>query len=160
MEKDFGGWHYLKTNLQGRENGPYFSEREIWLCSVGLNLGHEEDGKGDRFLRPVIIFKKFTSDLFWGIPLTSSGRKGPFHYQFGFKGRTSTAVLSQVRALDRRRLLRRSGIMPEKEFFEMGKNFAKLVPKNETPLGRGVSRGAEAHCASIITEPEYPSNFF
>ncbi len=84
MEKDFGKWHILKTDLQRREGGPFFAKREIWICSVGLNLGHEEDGKGDRFLRPVVIFKKFTSDLFWGIPLTSSDKSGPSHYQFNF----------------------------------------------------------------------------
>ena len=160
MEKDFTNWHELKTNLQKWESGPYFSEREIWLCSVGLNLGHEEDGKGDRFLRPVIIFKKFTPDVFWAIPLTSSKNTGLYYYQFNLKNRNETAILFQIRLLDRRRLLRRMAIMPEEDFFKMTEAFNGLTPKIEIPPEGGISRGAEAQCDSSVADPEQLSNIF
>jgi len=158
VEKDFAIWHELKTNLQKWESGPYFSEREIWLCSVGLNLGHEEDGKGDRFLRPVVIFRKFTPDVFWAIPLTSSKKTGAYYYQFDFKSRSETALLFQIRLLDRRRLLRRMTIMSEEEFFKMTDAFSGLLPKIETPPEGGVSRGAEAQCDSSVPKAGELSN--
>ena len=150
MEKDFRAWHALKTELQNNPYRRFFAEREIWICSIGLNIGHEEDGKNERFLRPVVVFKKISSDEFWGIPLTSSERKEPFRYCFEFNGKTTTAILSQIRLLDGKRLLRRSGMMSEKAFFEMAKEFKRLIPQNEIPPEGGISRGAEAHGDSSL----------
>lgn len=151
MEKDFTEWHILKTQLQKMEEYPFFHEREMWLCSMGLNLGHEEDGKGHRFLRPVVVFKKFNASLFWGIPLGSTPRIGSYYYQFSFKGKVETALLLQMRTFDRRRLLRRMGIMEEGKFLEMEGKIAKLFLNRNPSRGRGVSRGAEAQSNFSLT---------
>jgi hypothetical protein len=45
MQKDFPGWHYHKERLHAQHHTPTFQEREIWWCSVGVNIGHEMDGK-------------------------------------------------------------------------------------------------------------------
>ena len=125
---------------------------------MGLNLGHEEDGKGNKFLRPVIVLKKFNADLFWGIPLTSHVRTGSYYSRFDFKGRSGAVVLFQMRLLDRKRLLRRMGTMPEDKFYEMAEKLAGLLPKIETPLGeRGFSE-AEAKSNSSIAELGKTSN--
>jgi mRNA interferase MazF len=47
---------------------PLFKERDIWWVSIGVNVGFEEDGKHEKFLRPVLILKKFNKELFLGIP--------------------------------------------------------------------------------------------
>ncbi len=147
MEKDFIEWHHLKTRLQRRERGLFFAERQIWICSVGLNIGHEEDGRGEQFLRPVIIFKKFTSALFWGIPLTTSKRRGRFGYGFFLKGRSMIALLDQMRVFDGKRILRRSAVMPEKEFFEMGDLISGLIAKKTAPLSKeGCLGGPKSNC--------------
>jgi hypothetical protein len=49
MQKDFPGWHRQKAQLHAQHQTPTFQEREIWWCSVGVNIGHEMDGK--RFRR-------------------------------------------------------------------------------------------------------------
>jgi len=47
----------FKNQITKNRQNSLFYEREIWFCSVGMNLGHEEDGKQDQFLRPIIILK-------------------------------------------------------------------------------------------------------
>jgi mRNA-degrading endonuclease toxin of MazEF toxin-antitoxin module len=116
MEKDFAKWHELKTKLQARNKEVYFRERDIWFCSIGINLGHEEDGKHEQFLRPVIIFKKFDDDTFWGIPLTSRPSTGVRYFQIFFNGRISTAMLSQMRIFDKKRFIRKVGEVSEVDF--------------------------------------------
>ena len=43
--KDFQNWHSLKTKLESLEKDELFREREIWWCSIGENIGFEQDGK-------------------------------------------------------------------------------------------------------------------
>jgi mRNA-degrading endonuclease toxin of MazEF toxin-antitoxin module len=45
MEKDFWKWHSLKSEIEKQIPSPLFYEREIWWCSVGANVGAEEDGE-------------------------------------------------------------------------------------------------------------------
>ena len=71
MEK-FDKWNDIKKQISTYENRPNFSEREIWYCNLGLNIGDEQNGKGDKFLRPVVVFRKFNKKLFWAIPLTKN----------------------------------------------------------------------------------------
>src|SRR6266446_7685513 len=59
MQKDFPGWHRQKAQLHAQHQTPTFQEREIWWCSVGVNVGHEMDGKNQFYNRPVLIVRKF-----------------------------------------------------------------------------------------------------
>ena len=69
MVKDFERWHKQKSWIDGfKDRPPFFHEREIWFCSVGLNIGHEQDGSGKRYLRPVIVIKKLGRKTFMGLP--------------------------------------------------------------------------------------------
>ncbi len=54
MQKDFPGWHRQKEQLHAQHQTPTFQEREIWWCSVGMNIGHEMDGKNQFYNRPVL----------------------------------------------------------------------------------------------------------
>lgn len=67
-------------------------------------MGFEQDGRGVQFLRPVIVLKKFNKELFWGIPLTKNEKVGKYYKSFLLKGNTSTAILSQFRLIDAKRL--------------------------------------------------------
>jgi len=128
MEKDFVKWHHLKEKLQKRNNQFTFDGGEIWLCALGLNLGHEEDGKGDVFLRPIIILRKINSDTFWAIPLTSQEKIGNYYYSFEFEGKQNIAILAQIKLLDRKRLWRKKGIMTQEQFRTMIEMFKALIP--------------------------------
>jgi mRNA interferase MazF len=140
-EKDFTDWHVLKTALQRTDKKLFFRERDIWLCSLGLNLGREEDGKQERFLRPMIVLRKFTTDLFWAIPLTTKRKFGSYYYQLNVNGKDVSAMVYQMRVLDRRRILRRVWRLPIAQFNEIKNMAVRLLLKNGTPSQEGVPRG-------------------
>jgi mRNA interferase MazF len=111
MDKDFNKWSLLKIHLNKRsirdERG-YIRigcyPREIWMCSVGINIGSEEDGKNERYSRPVLVLKVFNPDMFWGIPLTSKRHESKFYQPIVWNCKTSWAILSQLRIFSPKRL--------------------------------------------------------
>ena len=83
MPKDFDKWNTQKKKVHGRAEQILFHEREIWWCSLGINIGVETDGKNDNFERPILVLKKFNKDMVWVVPITS--RKGPVKYYYPIK---------------------------------------------------------------------------
>ena len=59
MQKDFDSWAEVKKKIHEKGFNSYFKERDVWWCRLGVNIGDEEDGKGNSFLRPVLVIKKF-----------------------------------------------------------------------------------------------------
>lgn len=52
-------WAKLKFRIHAsNEINFYFKEREIWWCLLGMNVGHEQDGKNENFESPVSVLKK------------------------------------------------------------------------------------------------------
>ncbi len=124
MEKDFDTWNGKKKMVHQDETARLFNEREIWWCSLGVNIGYEEDGKHEQFERPVLILKKFSKHVAWAIPLTSQAHEDVFHYRL--KTQKSFLVLSQLRLISSKRLLARIEKISEiehKEIFEILKSF-------------------------------------
>ncbi|MDR0299066.1 MAG: hypothetical protein LBI13_03170 [Streptococcaceae bacterium] len=48
-QKEFDFWNNEKKHLNNREKAFYVKEREIWYCSLGVNVGYEIDGKHEQF---------------------------------------------------------------------------------------------------------------
>ena len=119
MEKLFQQWHTLKCALHGRDNAPVVKQREVWWCSVGANVGHETDGKGIKYSRPVLVVRKFNKHIFLGVPLTTQIKQKPYYFQIHFQGRDQCVVLSQLRLWDSKRLTSRMGSLPKKQFEEL-----------------------------------------
>ncbi len=142
MEKDFWAWHILKSGINKSSFRPLFHEREIWWCSLGLNVGSEEDGKNYLFERPVVILRKFNREVFWGLPMTSRIRNDKYNFPCMHNGGESSVILSQIRLWDAKRLMRKIGMLPTKAFLDVNERFEKLL-KNETALAGGISE-AEA----------------
>lgn len=115
MEKDFDGWHRLKKALDAKALPPLFHEREIWWCSVGINVGFEVFGKDDAFTRPVLILRKYNRFTFFGLPMTSQRKAIPAHYPINFKGRQGSVLLDQGKTFDSRRLVKRMGKLYQHE---------------------------------------------
>jgi mRNA interferase MazF len=116
MQKDFDRWNGQKSKLNNANATSSFKEREIWFCYLGLNIGHEQDGDAEKFLRPVLILKKFSNRMFFGIPLTHTPRFGKEFFTIIDDPGVSIALLSQGRTLDSHRLFYYSATMPEDEF--------------------------------------------
>ncbi len=74
--KNFDKWSVLKKHINTFEKVPTIKERDIWWCSLGVNIGNEMDGKNELFHRPVIILKKLSHDLCLVAPITSKLKNG------------------------------------------------------------------------------------
>jgi len=112
MEKDFWTWHSKKEKVDEKATRVFFHEREIWFCHLGTNVGFEQDGKGENFGRPIVVFRKFNNEVFWGVPLTTRTKGGKFYFPItiGIGDDTSRkAILSQLRLLDAKRLYQKIG---------------------------------------------------
>lgn len=127
MQKDFDRWNQLKKELQKSNNRLFFHEREIWWCSIGVNLGFEQDGRSDTFERPVLILRKFNQDIFLGLPMTSALKEGPYYQKISHKSRDYSIVLSQIRLFDRKRLQRKIRVLSENEFKEIIQRFKNVL---------------------------------
>jgi len=103
--KRFLEWIQLKEQLHNASHKPpLFKEGEVWWCSVGENVGKEINGKSKLFSRPVLVFKKLSSETFLGIPTTSQDKHGTWYVEIDYGGRVVNVILSQVRMLDAKRL--------------------------------------------------------
>ncbi|MDR0887490.1 MAG: type II toxin-antitoxin system PemK/MazF family toxin [Candidatus Nomurabacteria bacterium] len=128
--KSYKIWTSLKkiiNNKYSRVEG--YHEREIYWTSVGENVGFEQDGKGDNFFRPVLIIKGFSKQLFLGLPLSTTERRGKYYFEFIAvnKNEVSVAILSQIRAFDTLRLANRYGEIGKEDFAELKKRLRKAI---------------------------------
>lgn len=133
MNKNFDKWNNLKKEIQLHREPPLFREYEVWWCSLGVNIGFEEDGKNEMFERPVLIFRKFNKNIFWGLPLTSKEKENKFYFTFEFNNRRSSVILSQLRVFSGKRLIRRMGRVNRKTFDEIESKVLTLT-KETGPL--------------------------
>jgi mRNA interferase MazF len=120
-EKDYTEWMPVKAGINNRAaRPPECRTREIWICGVGENVGFEEDGKGNGFRRPVLILKKHGKDFCHVVPLSTTSKRGFFYFPFdGHTGKTSVALLSQLRAVDTSRLADKVGYISVDDFEEL-----------------------------------------
>ena len=119
-------WLKLKIMLWQKESKVVFKQGEIWWCSLGFNIGEEIFGKGDKFTRPVLIYKKFTSNSFLGLPLTTHGKKGSWYVEVKVKKEMQYVLLNQARILDKKRLTTKLGSMTIVDYQKVKKRFLEF----------------------------------
>lgn len=127
--KDFDEWNTRKKSLHKAEIEVRFLEREVWWCSLGVNVGREQDGANDLFERPILVLRKFSRDVFWALPITRTQKTGPYYLPIRVKGRNSTIILSQIRLISAKRLQRYIEKLPKKQFREVVATVKNLFPK-------------------------------
>ncbi len=125
--KNFDEWNVLKKELHKRKNIPFFHEREIWWCALGLNVGFEEDGKNDNFERPILIMRVFSHEVLWVLPMTSQDRTGEYYHQFRYRGEKYSIIISQLKLISSRRLLRKIRKFSERDFLEVKNKIKNLL---------------------------------
>jgi len=109
MEKDFDNWHNKKKEAQNIEKRPLFSEGQVWWCSLGVNIGDKQDGKGENFTRPVLILKKFNRNICLVIPMSTQIKEHPFYHKIYFKGKYQSLLILQMRTIDTKRFKDKMG---------------------------------------------------
>ena len=142
LKKDFQAWHILKLKIELEHSAPPFGEREVWWCSLGANIGTEEDGKNHFFERPVLIARKFNKEMLWALPLTSREKEGIYYLKFSLNNFNSTVILSQLRILSAKRLVRKIGKIGKKQFVEIQQAVAGLFNKQTEVIKNGPLSGA------------------
>lgn len=131
--KPYDQWNEKKKDIDTKEIMMGLKERDVVFVSMGMNVGFEQNGKGDEFLRPVVVLNVLNRGLFFGVPLTSKQKNGDFFLDMTFesKGETvnSTAILVQAKSFSTKRAHYKKGVV-EKEVFDMLK---EAVQKRLTP---------------------------
>jgi mRNA-degrading endonuclease toxin of MazEF toxin-antitoxin module len=121
MQKDFDGWNEekKKTDLK---TGRFYHKREVWWCTLGVNVGHEQDGTGKEFRRPVLILKALSRQTCLVIPLSSVRHVHPMRIPIGVIGnKEAQAIVSQMRVVDTKRFISRIDILNQEMFEEIRK---------------------------------------
>jgi mRNA interferase MazF len=116
MDESFDRWNTKKKNLNAVGKVIRFHEREIWWCTIGINIGHEQLSSNEDFSRPVLVLKKFTGDIFWGIPLTTKIKQLPFRIPLALNKTNNDLLVLQMRAYDQKRLVRKINTISETDF--------------------------------------------
>ncbi len=128
MQKNFDQWNEHKKYMHVETERKFYHPREVWWCSLGVNVGFEEDGTGSEFERPVLILKGFSKEVCLIVPLTTSTKVNPYHVKVGIvDSREAFAIISQIRLIDTKRLSNKVGRLKEKKFEEIKKAVKGLL---------------------------------
>lgn len=124
--KDFDVWN-VKKKCAEKEKSRLYTVREVWWCRLGINIGSEQDGHGAEFLRPTVIVRGFGASICMIIPLTTSIHQHPLRVNVGeIQGKKASAILSQIRVVDTRRLVEKIGFL-DKEIFKQLRKTARSL---------------------------------
>ena len=128
IDKNYNQWNEVEKLTETTSKKVFFKERDIFGVKIGENIGYEQNGKGDKFQRPVIIVRKYTNDMFLGVPLSTTLREGSFFFQFSFlEDKISTALLVQNKLFSSKRLMKKIGKINEKDFSEIKIRLKNLI---------------------------------
>lgn len=119
-------WCKFKISLWSKENKVIFKRGDIWWCSLGMNLGEEMFGKGPKFTRPVLVFRKFTGNSFLGLPITKQEKHGSWYVEITIHKEKRWVMLNQARVLDKKRLTNRIGELDGVDFQKVKAGFLKF----------------------------------
>ena len=129
--KDFNTWNEIKKEHDQKDrlaNPVFMKEREIWWLSLGLNIGDEEDGKGEEFQRPVLIIRKFNNSLFWGCALSTKIKENnPYYIKITTQRCVQSVIISQLRLYDTKRLLKKLGFANVSDFDKVKTAIKRLL---------------------------------
>jgi len=125
--KKYNEWNQLKQSINQEENKVFFRERDIFWASIGVNIGYEQDGKGKIFSRPILILKKYSKNIFFGIPLSTQIKRGSFFFEFQLNNKSSNALLVQSRIYDSKRLENKIGMISENDFKQLKIKLKELI---------------------------------
>ena len=131
MYSQYNKWNEIKITIENENIIVGFKERDIFYMNMGKNSGFEQDGKGENFVRPVVIIKGFNKNMFFWIPLSTKIKEGKFYYKFQFQKKDelveNIALLSQMRLFSTKRLLNKIGVISKEDFESLKNEFKSLI---------------------------------
>ncbi len=127
-EKDFDKWNEQKKNIHFNSKNKFYKSREIWWCNLGINVGFEQNGESGNNERPVLIVKGLSKHTCFVIPLTTSTKKHFMRIYLGeIDEKESSAIISQAKVIDTKRLINRISILNKNKFREIRKAVKDLL---------------------------------
>ena len=128
MFEDFFSWSVQKIHIESSQRSlPNFHEQEIWWCSIGVNIGDEQDGKNKFYERPVLILKKFNKRIAWVLPLTSKKKEGPYYHVITYDNKIATVILSQLRLVSVKRFRRKLSRVSTIQMTEVKNKIIRII---------------------------------
>ena len=133
MDDVYDAWNSVKKKTEKTQRKLGIKARDIFWLKVGKNIGHEVYGKGEEFLRPVIVIRQLTSDLFVGVPTTSTKKENnDYFHTITYKNRknitvSSVAMLLQFKTYSKKRLLSKIGTVHKSEFDVIIKKLKSVI---------------------------------
>lgn len=110
MKDEFDSWSKLKKKLE-IQGGPLtnFPKRgEVWMSTLGKNIGFEQNGGGTNFSRPVLIIRKFNNHMFWIVSLSTKQKNLDFYFNYTDPaGQPVSVILAQLRLISIKRIGRK-----------------------------------------------------
>jgi mRNA interferase MazF len=117
--KDFDAWNRRKKELELLPISKHVYPREIWWCSLGLNLGAETNGKNNNFERPVVAMKVYNKETMIILPLTTRPKSDAFHYELSMSNKKVWVKLTQSRVISGKRLSRKIYVLNKGDFLRL-----------------------------------------
>lgn len=119
MEYEFDQRNAQKKILNKKSSTVKFKERDVFFIKLWKNIRYEQNGKWPKFLRPVLILKKFNNDIFWWVALTTKWKESKYYYSFMVNLKPQFAILSQIRLYDRNWLYTKIWMVNQNDFFKI-----------------------------------------
>ncbi len=117
----------IRHHVESSEKEKYFREKEIWWAALGKNIGYEIDGKNELFERPIVVLKKYSSDMCFILPLSTKIKKERPWYQVyvTLDGELRSVNITQGRVISAKRLLRKKTKLNHEQFMNIRSEFLK-----------------------------------
>jgi len=131
--KEYDEWNEVKKITSKTKIKFTIKPREIFWAKIGQNIGDEEYGKGKEFLRPIIVIRQLTGDLFIGVPTTTTSKENnDYFHNIYYLNRlqenvSSSAMILQVKVFSKKRLLNKIGNVKKEEFQIIKNKLKRLI---------------------------------
>lgn len=126
--KDFDRWNFTKKKIDLHKR-PLTSKGQIYWCSLGFNVGVEQDGAKNNFQRPVLVLKKYSNQIVLIAPITSKIHKGDWYANIDLLGKKSQIILNQIRPIDTKRLIENISQISENKTDQIIDAFIDLIKR-------------------------------
>ena len=126
-KRAFDKWNNEKKDIHFSQwKNTFIKEWHIYFTKLGQNIWFEQNWK-EEFERPVLVISKIWN-MFFSIPMTTQWKNNEYHYKLTSTNfsKDSFLILSQWKALDRKRFLEEIWYVSKNEFLEIKKLLKKL----------------------------------
>lgn len=113
---EFSDWNKIKKDLHLNKVNKRYNVGDMWWCNLGKNVGHEQNGTGPNFQRPVLVIRSFNKNVCLIIPLSTKNKKNEFYINVGkIQGEEAFGIISQIRLIDTKRFVNKVGFLNKKQ---------------------------------------------